>query len=197
MKRLLCLGLAVALAALLALPAMAKKDRLPAPDVRWVWAGEFFSGGSRYYCIELGFEPVEGASLKAGSTFRSHNTLKVYHIPEAYKLRVWVKGAAAPKLNPADWMVNLAPNNEQWNRYLSGQSGPSGASSKWVYVGYCGYDENQTLRVRVRAALETDSGGGKVSKTFRLKLPSFGTFGSVNIRAEMAGGHVFYGKVRP
>ncbi len=192
MKRLLCVGLAVALAALLALPALAKKDKLPAPDVQWVWVGESFSGGISYYCIELGFHPVKGASPKRGSHYMGHQS------PEAYALRVWVKGGQTPELSPADWMINLPPTSEQWTRYVSGQTAASGslADGKWTFLGYCGYAEGQTLRVRLRALEEKDNLRGKATKTFKIKLPKYGTYRGVKIRAEMGGGHVVYGKVR-
>ncbi len=189
MKRFISIGLVVVLAALMAMPVMAK-DRLPAPDVRWVWAGERSSGDTHFYCIELGFYPVKGAAEKKGSG-------STYASPEAYALKVWVKGDKVPQLNPADWMINLAPTSEQWTRYISGQTAASGAlaRAKWTFLGLCGYTENQTLRVRLRA-LEANGRGGKVTKTFKIKLPSYGTFRGLNIRAEMGGGKVFYGEVR-
>lgn len=187
-------SLALIFALLLAMPVMAK-DRLPVPNVKWVWFGEFSQQGSRYWCVELGWEPVDGASPPT-EEISSWGSPSWYF--EAYSLRVWTKGNNAPKFADERMYGRLAPYHTKWTRLGAEDSrGFAGSldSGRWVFASYCGYAENQTLKIRLRAVQENGR-RGKVTDVFKVKLPSFGEAGTPNIRSEMGGGVVVYGKVR-
>ncbi|MDE2819914.1 MAG: hypothetical protein OXN94_12450 [Chloroflexota bacterium] len=186
--------LALSFVFMLVMPVMAK-NRLPVPNVKWVWFGEFTEQGSRYWCVELGWEPVDGASppTEEISSWGSPSWSS-----RAYALRVWTVGNNAPKFADERMYGKQAPYHSKWARIGDdGRRGAVGAldSGRWVFANYCGYAENQTLKIRLRAVQENGR-RGQVSKTFRVKLPSFGEAGTPDIRSEMGGGQVVYGKVR-
>ena len=150
---------------LLAAPVMAQ--RLPAPKIGSIAIYELKEFKNIHgWCILVFWERMPETE---------YGTFGQGELAYGYAIRLWKSGnkKKAPKIAHRKLYDQHAPADSGWYR-VSYANGQTGWNDKLFVVKFCGYDENQEVKLRVRGIGEN----GKMSKVFTVKLPKFGALGN-------------------
>ncbi len=155
---------------LLATPVMAQ--RLPAPKIGVIVVFEVKEWERIHgWCIIVIWERMPKAERGASG----------FEIADRYAVRLWKNGNKnkAPKVSHRRYYDRDAPAHSEW--VSLGNSGNSNAGVDWtdkLFSAYfCGYDEEQEIKLRVRA-IDKNGEYGKMSEVLKVKLPKFGYLGN-------------------
>ncbi len=161
---------------LLATPVMAQ--RLPAPKIGAIVIYEIERWeGIHGWCIVVIWERMPKAERGASG----------YKVAERYAVRQWKNGNKnkAPKLSHRKFYNQYGPIHSEWAsvRILNSNAEPYW-NDELFSVQLCGYDEEQEIKLRVRA-IDKNGKYGKMSKVRRFKLPKFGYLGNPKLEGDV------------
>ncbi len=162
---------------LLATPVMAQT--LPRPNILSIAIFEVKTGnkGVSAWCLLVFWVRMPETE---------YGTVKQGELAHGYAIRLWKDGNKnkAPKIvHRKNYGRLLLPIHSDWIR-LSDYRGATDWNDQIFNVGFCGYDEKQKVKLRVRA-IDENGNYGKMSKVFTVKLPKFGALGNPKIEGNV------------